>query len=409
MINRFFLKSAAVENFKAVRRSGTMNFTPLTAFIGNNGSGKSSLIEALQTYRSIVLDGLNVAMGRWHGIEYIENQRTSHRRKIESGEYAPRERTLAFRLKGRWGPGTFQVRLDASQELGTNQVGIENETIEFPSLGRRYVRDRTGRCESYRDVGNEVVVALSAVAPGVSRPTRPHGSRLDRETTFLRGESAAPPDWKETVRRWQFLALEPGSMGEPVRQRMTGGPPILNRDGSNLGQYLQSLLESSVDAFSDLLEALKYILPYARDLHVVMTREIERMVYLEMTEEAFKVPGWLLSTGTLRILAILACLRHPDPPPLLIIEEVENGLDPRTIHLLVEEFRAAIAAKKTQIIVTTHSPYLLDLLDLSHIVVVERVDGEPVFSRPDKEQLREWSKSFAPGRLYTMGRLAKDG
>ena len=197
-------------------------------------------------------------------------------------------------------------------------------------------------------------------------------------------------------------------MGEPVRQRMTGGPPILNRDGSNLGQYLQSLLESSVDAFSDLLEALKYILPYARDLHVVMTREIERMVYLEMTEEAFKVPGWLLSTGTLRILAILACLRHPDPPPLLVIEEVENGLDPRTIHLLVEEFRAAIAAKKTQIIVTTHSPYLLDLLDLSHIVVVERVDGEPVFSRPDKEQLREWSKSFAPGRLYTMGRLAKD-
>ena len=49
------------------------------------------------------------------------------------------------------------------------------------------------------------------------------------------------------------------------------------------------------------------------------------------------VPGWLLSTGTLRILALLACLRHPDPPPLLVVEEIENGLDPRTIHLLVEE------------------------------------------------------------------------
>jgi predicted ATPase len=127
-----------------------------------------------------------------------------------------------------------------------------------------------------------------------------------------------------------------------------------------------------------------------------------------MTEEDFKVPGWLLSTGTLRILALLACLRHPDPPPLLVVEEIENGLDPRTIHLLVEEFRAAIDAKKTQIIVTTHSPYLLDLLDLSHIVVVERVDGEPVFHRPDKAQLAEWSKSFAPGRLYTMGRLTRE-
>jgi predicted ATPase len=408
MTDRFFLKSAAIENFKAIHGSGTVAFTPLTVFIGNNGSGKSSLIEALETYRSIVLDGLDAALGRWHGIEYIENQRASHRRKTTSGELEPRRQALAFRLKGRWGPGTFQVRLDASQEASTNQVGIENELIEFPSLGRRYVRDRTGRCESYRDAGNEVVVDLSPDASGVSRPARPQVSRLDRETTFLPGESAAPPDWKETVRRWQFLAMEPNSMGAPVRQRMTGGPPILNRDGSNLEQYLHSLLESSVDAFSDLLEALKYVLPYARDVHVVITREIERMVYLEMNEEEFKIPDWLLSTGTLRILALLACLRHPDPPPLLVIEEVENGLDPRAIHLLVEEFRAAIAAKKTQIIVTTHSPYLLDLLDLSHIVVVERVDGEPVFSQSDKEQLREWSKSFSPGQLYTMGRLTRE-
>ena len=56
-------------------------------------------------------------------------------------------------------------------------------------------------------------------------------------------------------------------------------------------------------------------------------------------------------------------------------------------------------------ILTTHSPYLLDLLDLSHIVVVEREENQPVFRRPDAEQLAEWSKSFSPGRLYTMGRL----
>ena len=120
-----------------------------------------------------------------------------------------------------------------------------------------------------------------------------------------------------------------------------------------------------------------------------ITQEIERRVLLEMTEENFKIPGWLLSTGTLRILALLACLRHPYPPPLLVVEEVENGLDPRTINLLVEEFRAAINEKKTQIIVTTHSPYLLDLLDLSQIVVVERVEGgQPVFRRPESTARR---------------------
>src|SRR5262249_16112690 len=81
MTDRFFLKSAAIENLKSVQRSGTVAFTPLTVFIGNNGSGKSSLIEALETYRTMVLDGLDAAMGRWRGIEYVWNQRASHRRK----------------------------------------------------------------------------------------------------------------------------------------------------------------------------------------------------------------------------------------------------------------------------------------------------------------------------------------
>jgi predicted ATPase len=182
---------------------------------------------------------------------------------------------------------------------------------------------------------------------------------------------------------------------------------MLSRDGSNLGQYLWSLREASVDAFNDLLEALQYILPFVSDLQTTVTQAIERLGFLQMTEADFKVPGWLLSTGTLRVLALLACLRHPDPPPLLVVEEIENGLDPRTMHLLVEEFRASIAAKTTQILVTTHSPYLLDLLDLSHIVVVERIEDEPTFVRPDAQRLENWAKSFSPGRLYTMGRLTR--
>jgi predicted ATPase len=160
-------------------------------------------------------------------------------------------------------------------------------------------------------------------------------------------------------------------------------------------------------AFEGILEALRFVLPFASDIQPRITQEIERLVHLQMTEEDFKVPGWLLSTGTLRILAILAALRHPTPPPLLVIEEVENGLDPRTMHLLVEEIRAAITAQTTQVILTTHSPYLLDLLDLSHLIVTERINGEPTFIRPNEDDLKEWAKSSSPGRLYTMGRLTR--
>jgi len=198
-------------------------------------------------------------------------------------------------------------------------------------------------------------------------------------------------------------------MGRPIRTRSKGSFPILERNGSNIGQYLLSLRDANVEAFEGYLDALRVVVPYVRDLQATISDAIEQRAYLEMTEEGFKIPGWLLSTGTLRVAALLACLRHPTPPPLLIVEEVENGLDPRTLHLIVEEIRAAITAKTTQVLLTTHSPFLLDLLDLSHVVVVERQEGQPIFHRPDAVELAKWSKDFSPGRLYTMGRLTRRG
>jgi predicted ATPase len=117
--------------------------------------------------------------------------------------------------------------------------------------------------------------------------------------------------------------------------------------------------------------------------------------------------GWLLSQGTLRIVALLAVLRHPRPFSVVFIEELENGLDPRAIHLIVEEIHTFIEAGG-QVVATTHSPYLLDLLDLSQIIVVERSpSGAPTFKRPSLRKLKAWSEKFAPGRLYTMGNLTE--
>ena len=55
-----------------------MKFGPLTVFIGNNGAGKSSLIEGLGTFRDVVLDGLDAAMNRWHGFEYVWSHAVKH-------------------------------------------------------------------------------------------------------------------------------------------------------------------------------------------------------------------------------------------------------------------------------------------------------------------------------------------
>jgi AAA15 family ATPase/GTPase len=60
------LSSFCLKNFKAVQNSKSIRFTPLTVFIGNNGSGKSSIVEAMETFQSIVLKGLDEAMASWY-------------------------------------------------------------------------------------------------------------------------------------------------------------------------------------------------------------------------------------------------------------------------------------------------------------------------------------------------------
>ena len=246
------------------------------------------------------------------------------------------------------------------------------ENISNFSRGRLIQRDRHGNA--------------SILLPSIA----------ERSEQFHLSRSATPREFGQDVESWQFLFLDPERIGMPARQIMAPGPCKLHRDGSNLGQYLWEI-QTDLAAFDDILEALRFVLPFRLISSRGLTQEIERLVHLQMTEEGFKVPGWLLSTGTLRILAILAALRHPDPPPLLVIEEVENGLDPRTMHLLVEEIRAAITAQTTQVILTTHSPYLLDLLDLSHIIVTERVNGEPTFVRPNEDRLQEWTTRSPQG------------
>ncbi len=231
--------------------------------------------------------------------------------------------------------------------------------------------------------------------------------KIDRVSQLTDGESCWKRDLEGFTNQWQFVSLVPEMMGSPVPQRRTGGQLRLAKNGANVAEYLLEIRKLDQASFDGIFEAIHSVLPYARDLQPAVTSELERSVYLQLTEADFKVPGWLLSTGTLRLVALLAVLRHPSPPPLIVIEEIENGLDPRTIHLLVEEIRAAIATGEIQVIATAHSPYLLDLLDLSHIVVVERVDGQPTFTRPNEDKLGDWVKRFSPGRLYTMGRLTR--
>ena len=82
------------------------------------------------------------------------------------------------------------------------------------------------------------------------------------------------------------------------------------------------------------------------------------------------VPGRFASDGTLKMLAYLALLHDPKPPPFVGIEEPENFLHPRLLYELAEECAAASAY--TQLLVTTHSPFFLNALKPEQVHVLWR-------------------------------------
>jgi predicted ATPase len=377
------LQSFRLKNFKAVQDSGAVPFTPLTVLIGNNGSGKSSLIEGLETFHAFVSQDLDSALQVWRGIEHVRNKvaRDQVRHAKHTGEQRS-SKPISFQLTGCVSEKLYKATSIINERGKGNVLFVEHEEARVGKIVARRVDERM----DIKGEGEQF-----AFGPLES------GESLLSHVRYL----------NDSVRSWQFLNMAAQHMGAPVPQTRTRGAIRLAKDGRNIAEYLLDIFQKDRNAFDSIVETMRWVLPYSRGLQADITSELERSVYLQMSEGEFKVPGWLLSTGTLRILALLAVLRHPTPPPLLIVEELENGLDPRTIHLILDEIRSAVQEGRTQVIATTHSPYLLDRLPLQTVVLVERENGgQPVFWRPnDSRDVRKWAKSFAPGQLYTTGQL----
>jgi predicted ATPase len=371
------IKSLEIKNFKAIEKA-KVKLTPLTAFIGYNGTGKSSMLEALETFQAIVSSGLDKAMQPWRLFEHIhykgkKKQRKFIKNKIEY-QYAPMEFSFNVNLNTKSPLTPLKFSSAIAQENTSNQlIYFIEEKIKYKLFERS------------RDANNRYITQ-------------------DRKAAWDYPDQSiliAEVETRKYIESWQFLSMNTFLMGNPLAQKKTGGKIVLNKDGSNIAEYLLSIREESASVFEGIIETIQYILPYATDIQPTITQELEKMVYMQLSEQDFKVPGWLLSTGTLKILALLAVFRNPNPSPLIVIEEIENGLDPRTINLIINEIRDFVKDKKSQVIITTHSPYLLDLLHLSQIVFVERKNGNVVFNRPyDFEQLRNWSKEYTPGEMY---------
>ena len=175
---------------------------------------------------------------------------------------------------------------------------------------------------------------------------------------------------------------------------------FLEEDISNLGLMLNNVRADSK------VEFLKYLKMFYEGAEDIATRIVGGLIDLRVEEEdGVTIPASRLSDGTLRWLSLLTILLHPEPPPLVCIEEPELGLHPDTIRPLAKLLLSA--SQRMQLVVTTHSDDLVDELSPtpSAVIVCEKHEGSSFLKRLNSEQLAEWLKRYTLGQLWRTGEI----
>lgn len=200
-------------------------------------------------------------------------------------------------------------------------------------------------------------------------------------------------------REWNF-----GRNTQPRQPVLTDlATDSLSEDAANLALVLNDL-DSRSGLKSSLVEQLKEadesIAGYSTK--VLGTRIELSLHYLGLTAP---VPATRLSDGTLRYLCLLAVLCHPEPPPLVCLEEPELGLHPDLIGKLADLL--IDASHRMQLIVTTHSDILVDGLTKvpEAVVVCEKHGGSTTMTRRTSGDLAIWLKDYGLGQLWLRGEI----
>ncbi len=128
-------------------------------------------------------------------------------------------------------------------------------------------------------------------------------------------------------------------------------------------------------------------------------------LFLQEKNLKHAIPATRVSDGTLRFLCLLSVLCHPNPPPLICIEEPEIGLHPDSLPMIAELL--VEASRHTQIIASTHSDILVDALSSTpeSILICEKTNGASVMNRLSARELKPWLEKYRLGELWTRGNL----
>jgi predicted ATPase len=184
------------------------------------------------------------------------------------------------------------------------------------------------------------------------------------------------------------------------------GPPAIGADGSGVPALFDFLLRQDRTRFFAANEALAALIPGLQEINIGTPSRERRRIDLVL-EDGFRLPAEQASAGVRLMLTFVALAYHPTPPRVILLEEPESGVHPKRLREVVRLLGAITAGKfgerAAQVIVTTHSPYLLDCIDLNTqqvIVFTREEDGSRTGRVVDEDRMKIFLDEFNLGEVW---------
>jgi len=176
----------------------------------------------------------------------------------------------------------------------------------------------------------------------------------------------------------------------------------LRFNASNIAPYLLRLKTDEPDAYKEILNSVRLVIPFFDDFLLDVAEFGEKKkVNLSWRQKGSDYPmqPYHLSDGSIRFICLATAMLQPEPPSTIIVDEPELGLHPAAISILAELIHNA--SKRTQLIVATQSPALIDHFSVEDVIVVNRKKGASTFERLKEEDFNVWLETYSVGELWS--------
>lgn len=397
MDGKRLLHSLRLENFLSYGPEGVhFPLEPLNIFIGQNASGKSNLIQAIELLRAAP-SNITIPVVQGGGVgEWLYKGRTqTPAAGIGATVDYSADYTRLLHLLVFGGTASNQSLQITAETI----VGLANEASDNFTY---YSYER-----GFATLATRQIFMPSRLNPVGDEWRNQFLSSIRHDQSILsqRNDPDSYPALNYLAEQYRAIKIYRNFNFEgPNSMRRAQQPDLpidfLEEDGRNLSLVLNDLQHQGVMAV--IVEKLRAVY---EDVESISVRVAGGTMQTFLRERGMSspIPAARLSDGTLRYLCLLTILYHPSPPPLICLEEPEIGLHPDLISGLAEMLREA--SQRTQIIVTTHSDLLVSKFSdqPEAVVVCERTPTGTTLKRLEAKALEGWLEEYSLGDVWLKG------